>query len=486
MPWASLIYKHRIALFYLCGFFGIAALIFGLFVNFPLLGLAPLAIVVLLVALYDYKLLFYALLFVLPISDEYEIVSGVRLYLPTEPIVLLLLALMIPLAINKHKVFKGAFWKHPLTVILIVNLIWIGFTSITSTYPIYSLKYLLAKVWFVGIYYFLASHIIKSKLQFKRWFWLLIIPSIAGIIYVMIKHGATGFLFDEINPSVRPIFRNHVNYGVWIAAILPLLFLGRTWYKRDTLLRLFFNIAILLTIAAVYFSYTRGAWVALVALPIFYLIIHFKFVNTVLTASLIGVLAFGIFLFSKNTYLKYAPNYETTIYHEDFSDHITATFQMEDMSTVERFYRWIAAIKMFQEKPILGFGPGSFVSNYKTYTVTSYETYISDNEERSSVHNYFLTMLTDQGIPGLLIFISMLYIILGYFQRVYHRIKNQTDKNIIIGVMGCFFVLLVNNVFSDLLEADKLGPMFFMCMAILVNYDLKLSESATKTYRSID
>jgi len=164
--------------------------------------------------------------------------------------------------------------------------------------------------------------------------------------------------------------------------------------------------------------------------------------------------------------------YYRTIYHEDFSDHMTATFQMEDMSTVERFYRWIAAVKMFKERPVMGFGPGNFVNNYKHYTVTAYETYISDNEEGSSVHNYFLTMLTEQGIPGLIIFILMVIISILYFEKVYHNRQSQEARNFVLALGSCFLALLVNNFFSDLLEADKLGPMFFMCMAILVRMDL--------------
>jgi len=32
-------------------------------------------------------------------------------------------------------------------------------------------------------------------------------------------------------------------------------------------------------------------------------------------------------------------------------------------------------------------------------------------------------------------------------------------------------VLLVNNFFSDLLEADKTGPLFFLCLALLIRLD---------------
>jgi hypothetical protein len=35
-------------------------------------------------------------------------------------------------------------------------------------------------------------------------------------------------------------------------------------------------------------------------------------------------------------------------------------------------------------------------------------------------------------------------------------------------------------MFSDLVEADKLGPLFFICIAILVKWDLKSNETLSK------
>lgn len=488
MLWADLIYRNRLPLFYGITITGLLLLVAGFLIDAPYLGLVIFGFVGLLLVLLDFKLIFYLLLLFLPLSNEYELFSGIRMYLPTEPLVILLLFLFVPYVIYHQRIFTRSFWKHPLTLILVINVAWIFVTIISSTHPMISLKYFIAKIWYVVVYYFLASFIIRSNKEFNKVFWLLVLPTIGGLIYVLTRHAMTGFLFDTVSSVVRPIYRNHVDYGVWITAILPLLFLGRTWYKRDTLMRLFLNLAIVLNLAAIYFSYTRGAWVALAAIPIFYYIVKIRMVKPVLLISSIVVLIFVGNLFTQNNYLQYAPDYDKTIYHEDFSDHMSATFQMEDMSTVERFYRWIAAVNMFSERPITGFGPGNFVNNYKNYTVSAYETYISDNEEGSSVHNYFLTMLTEQGIPGLLIFVAMIFIILIYFQKVYHETKKTEDKYFIMTISCCFFVLLVNNMFSDLLEADKLGPLFFMCMAILVNWDLKndqIEEITTETYKSI-
>lgn len=481
------IYNNRIALFYGAAFISLFLLIAGFLVQIPYLGLGAFAIVGLTIAFYDYKLLFYLLVLTLPLSDEFQITDGISMHIPTEPLTIILLGITIIYVMLNPSLLKGKLWKHPLTIMLYIYLGWILVTVISSTHPIVSIKYLLAKIWFVVVYYFLASHIIRTYSDAKKVIWLLLISTFFGVCYVMVQHGMTGFLFDTITPSVRPIFRNHVDYGVWIAAIFPILFLAATWYKKDTLLRLFVGLYIVLVGFALYYSYTRGAWVAIFCVPIFALIVKYKFVKPALITSTI-VITLGVgFLLNQNRYLHYAPEYSKTIYNENFSDHMAATFQMQDMSTVERFYRWIAAIKMFEAKPITGFGPGNFVNNYKHYTITAYETYISDNEEGSSVHNYFLTMLTEQGVPGLIIFVVFVFAILIYFEKVYHQITNKKQKYLILGIACCFLVLLINNFFSDLVEADKLGPLFFVCIAILVRWDLKsnetLEEETKETYK---
>jgi O-antigen ligase len=474
------IYNNRIAIFYSIAIFSLLLFITGFLVQVPYLGLISFLAIGAIVLIYDYKLLFYFLLLTLPLSDELQIADGLMMYIPTEPITIVLMGVSLVYVILNRHLLKGKFWTHPITIIIYINLIWIVISTISSTHPVISIKYLLAKLWFVVVYYFLASHILNTYSNVRNALWLLFLATFFGVSYVMIKHGLTGFLFDTISPSVRPFYRNHVDYGVWIAAIFPLLFLAASWYKKDTLKRLFFVGFVILTGFALFYSYTRGAWVAIFCIPIFVLIVRNKLVKLALLTSTLAISLFLGFILNQNRYLHYAPEFSKTIYHEEFADHMNATFQMQDMSTVERFYRWIAAVKMFQARPITGFGPGNFVNNYKNYTISAYETYISENEEGSSVHNYFLTMLTEQGIPGLVIFIVLIFTILIYFERVYHQIEDVQQKRLILGLSCCFLVLLVNNMFSDLVEADKLGPMFFICIAILVKWDIKNNKALSK------
>ena len=118
--------------------------------------------------------------------------------------------------------------------------------------------------------------------------------------------------------------------------------------------------------------------------------------------------SFAVFwIKADDRYLQYAHDYRTTIFHHDFREHLQATYQLKDVSTAERFYRWIAGVRMIKDNALTGYGPNTFYNNYKPYAVPAFKTWVSDNKEHSTVHNYFLLIAIEQGIPGLLFFLLL-------------------------------------------------------------------------------
>ncbi|MFN3939796.1 MAG: O-antigen ligase family protein, partial [Chitinophagales bacterium] len=160
-----------------------------------------------------------------------------------------------------------------------------------------------------------------------------------------------------------------------------------------------------------------------------------------------------------------------TIYHHDFADHMAATTTLEDVSSAERIYRWIAGVRMVQAKPITGFGPSQFFSNYQEYSVNKFITYISRNEEKSTIHNYYLQLAVEQGFPGVIIWFVLIIMVLILGQKLYHCTTGEA-RTLAMAVTLSYITILVNIALSDLIEADKIGTLFFMLMALLVVLDL--------------
>lgn len=450
-----------------------------------LLFVLPFALLLLLCTLLNFRVIFFLLLLTLPTSIETQL-GSFGTDLPSEPLVVLLAVCTLFYLVFQRQELKSKSFKHPIFITISAMFIWAVFVTFFSTNVFISVKYLLAKSWYLLGFFILPILLLKTKKHFKTFFWCLFIPTFCSVVYVMIRHGMEKFTFDSITASVQPIYRNHVNYAVFITMLLPFIFLASTWYAKGSFRKMLLQFSILLFLAAIYFSYTRGAWLAVGAMAVYYFILRLNATKYVVIISGIAAISFSIFILKNNNYLKYSPDFEHTIYHDELADHLTSTFEMEDMSTVERFYRWIAAVKLFKAHPLVGVGPNNFVSNYKKYTVTSYETYISDNEEKSTVHNYFLLLLTEQGVPALLLFIVLLFVVLFTAQRAYNIAVFEQKKHI-AAVTLCIIVFLFNNTLSDLVEANKVGSLFFMCLALLINFDTgaMTSEAVQSTKENI-
>ncbi|MEZ4915479.1 MAG: O-antigen ligase family protein [Chitinophagales bacterium] len=222
------------------------------------------------------------------------------------------------------------------------------------------------------------------------------------------------------------------------------------------------------------FSYTRASYLALIAMFGAYFIFKLKLAKYAVVFGVVLFIFIGIAISSQNKYLEFSPN-TSTVSQEDLGSLMTSTFKARDVSSMERIYRWLAAVEMIKEKPIVGFGPNGFVENYKNFTFLKFRTWISTNEERSGVHNYFLMTATEQGLIGLALFLSLIFTIFIWGENLYH--KTVKYKSLTMAVLVSFVAILINLFFSDMIEVDKTGSFFFLNIALLVFVSRKLENS---------
>ncbi len=364
---------------------------------------------------------------------------------------------------------------HPLLLLLFVSLIWIVVTVAFSTDHVISIKYFLAKCWYTGAFVLAPVIVFRQQKNIRAAAITLACSMLIVAIIALIRHSSNGFHFANINDAVSPFFRNHVNYSAMLVCILPIFF---AIYRLSNLKKqkIFISLVIIILLAALFFSYARGAWLAFVAGIITYWLIKKRYlVITFITAFLI-ILASLFWLKNNDRYLQFENDYNTTIFHKNFREHLIATYRLKDLSTAERFYRWIAGVRMIKDNWLTGYGPNTFYNNYKSYTVPAFKTWVSKNEDRSSVHNYFLLTAIEQGIPGLIFFLLLLGAMFYYAQYLYHRIQDIFYKTVSITVGVILVMITVVNFLSDLIETDKIGSLFFLCLGILIVTDINTSQ----------
>ncbi|MCB0656324.1 MAG: O-antigen ligase family protein [Saprospiraceae bacterium] len=448
----------------------------AIYLNLWIIWILPGMILAATLALVRYDFYYYLLFALIPFSVEVIFPNGLGTDLPTEPVMILLSGIFVLVILQDPRVLKQPFFRHPITWLIGCHLFWIVLTSVTSQHEITSLKYMLAKSWYILAFYAFTGLLfsVSSWKKTIRWLGLALLAAVA---WVMIRHAAAGFAFNRINNVVVPFFRNHVNYGSLVCLSIPLV-AGLAWLTPRGWKRTFWILGTLFLVTAMYLSYTRATYVALMVGIGGGLVLYLKQVKSVLIIGCIVAVAAIGWLLDQNHYLEYAPDYDKTVTYYEFESLLDATAKGQDISTMERVYRWVAGMHMIKERPVFGFGPGNFYNFYKSYTVSSFRTYVSDNPEKSGIHSYYLMTAVEQGIPGALIFLFICFYFLVLSERTFHRLQERETRTIVLVNAVMIIHILTILILNDMVETDKVGPFFFFGLAVLAAVDVHTQREA--------
>ncbi|MBK7935687.1 MAG: O-antigen ligase family protein [Lewinellaceae bacterium] len=433
----------------------------------------PAVLAVLWLVSMDMRKVFLLLLASLPLSMEQALPGGLATDFPSEQLMWLLTLTGGMWLVQHWRTLDARFLRHPVTIALLLHLAWITVCASTSQDFFISFKYWLAKGWYVIVFFFLAGHYLNEERDFKNFLWWFFLPLLFAVSVVITRHAAIGFSFEEVGFVMGPFFRNHVTYACVLAIFLPFVWYGTYWYRRYSRNWWLLVSGIALFIVGINFAYTRAAYVALLAAVGISWIIRRKLLRVTLLVVVVTFTLIIGFVSNKDNWLQFAPEYEKAVTHVRFDRLLDATTKLEDISTMERVYRWVAASYMIQDRPLVGFGPGTFYFFYKKYTVTSFKTYVSNNPERSGIHNYFLMVTVEQGLPGLLFFLIFSAVVMLKGEQIYHRTRDAGRRRVLMSALLCFILIDLLMLMNDLVETDKVGSFFFMSAAILINIDLK-------------
>ncbi len=423
--------------------------------------------------------LFWLLFITLPLSTELNITPQLGLDFPDEILLLLLTGVAVAKLIHQPKWFPVSLKQHPLCMVLVVYMIWLSVTCIYSEEPLLSVKYLLAKTWFIIPFVVLPQILLTSQSRIQKMALYLLVPMLFVVMQTLIRHSFYAFSFENVQKTLAPFFRNHVNYSSMLVCLLPVGWCVWKLTPAGYPKRKWIVYGLVIGLAGLLFAYSRGAWIALLLGFSAVWLVQRKRMGVFVIIAVTGVVISTAWLVTDKNYMQFAPDHDRTVFHTDFSQHMRATVEMKDVSTAERFYRWIAGARMLADKPITGFGPNSFYLHYRPYTVSRFETWVSDNKEHSTVHNYFILTALEQGIIGLILFCVLYFGMLLHAQKLYHQLQSKFYRTISLTVSIVLVMIGVINCMSDMIETDKIGSLFWLCLGMIILLDTKSKEERT-------
>ena len=445
------------------------------------LALAPVGLLAMYCAIAYTQWTYLALALLTPLSvniEEYTDSFG--LFIPTEPILFGLLILML-LRHIQDRAFEKEIWRHPIVWAVSFYLFWIFITSVTSQHPMASFKFFLTKLWFVVPILFYGPNVFKQTKHVKTFIWLLTIGMVVAITYTLIVHASYNFGEKEGHWVMWPFFKDHTIYGAAVAFVTPLIFGLYFMKKHNPLMQVTIIGLAIIIVLGLYFSYTRAAQLSVVAslcvLAAIKLKIKFSWIVS-------GVAILGIFLFlSKDAIqMELERNKIEHTTKEGFSERIQSAANITtDASNLERLNRWSCAIEMFKERPVFGFGPGTYAFEYARFQDPDNLTIISTNfGDGGNAHSEFLGPLSESGLIGML---SMIFIVIAIFYKgITLYIKWPTDdkemRTLILSMNMALVTYFVHGTFNNYLDTDKAAiPIWAFCAAfIALEISLKKRE----------
>ncbi|RYY89754.1 MAG: hypothetical protein EOO15_05255 [Chitinophagaceae bacterium] len=458
------------------GIFFVLVVALAMYTTQPTLLVLPFFVLFFLWICHDPFVLFWTLIAFLPWSIEFNVTETLGTDLPTEPLMLVTTFACICFLVyhRKKKPLQGMA-RSVLWLFLLLQASWWLVSAYFSTDFVLSLKYFLAKTWYVGAFVVTPFVLFRDSKNLVRTAQILTASMLLLVARTMLRHVGMGFSFTTINPALYPYFRNHVNYSAVLACIMPLLLAGHHFAKtvqRKQLLKCL----IALTLAAIVLSYARGAWVAMVVGGAVFILLRRRLL---MPAFFMVLLAVGIgvyWLIDSQRYMRFAGNFNSTVFHTDFRQHLQATYEFKDLSNAERFYRWVAGVKMVKQHWATGWGPNTYVKNYKHFTVPAFRTWVSGNPEKSTVHNYYLFTTIEQGFVGLF----LLLLVTGYAfyiaQRIYIRSADPLWRCAAAVAAVVLGMECTVNIINDLVETDKLGSLFYLSLAVLIAAEARFRQ----------
>ncbi len=413
------------------------------------------------------KNLFWILLVHIPLSTELKVTATLSLDFPIEIILIVITAIVIAKIFHQPSIFNDII-HSPLLMLVVLHLLWILISSFFSTAPLLSFKYFLAKIWYIIPFVMVTPLLLNYFSDWKKLALFLCIPMSILIIQVIIRFGFYGVEFAMIKKTMFPFFRNHVNYSSLLVCLIPVGWVIWKFTTINTFNKKVSKTLLIIALIGLLLSYSRGAWLAIIIGFLSIFIFKKNWMGKTIVGSIILIVIIISGLSYQKNYIAFAPNHDQTIFHENFGEHLTATINRKDISNAERFHRWVAGARMVTEKPIIGFGPNSFYQQYKPFTVSAFKTWVSNNPEHSTVHNYFLLIAIEQGIIGLILFLALFIYMILKAQYLYHQFQSEQYRTISL-IIGIILVMTgVINCGSDMIETDKIGSIFWLCGGSLI------------------
>ncbi len=434
----------------------------------------PIVLGVLLLYIFSFDKVMMLVSFVTPLSVVLDSFDGLAVSLPAEPLLAGILVLFIAKFLYDGK-YDRNITIHPVAITIYCMFLWMFVTTVTSEIPLVSMKFMLSRLWFIVPSFFFCALLFKKPKNIDWFIWLYMAGLCIVVIYTTIIHSQHGFDNHSAHWVMSPFYNDHTAYGAALAiyliyAITYVFIPGIKTSRRVIVL----GVVALLSVAMI-LSSCRAAWVSLAAaigvLVCVLLRIKFKWILGVM------IILAGLFFTFQHQIID-ALEHNNQDASGDIVENIQSITNIStDASNLERFNRWHSAFRLFAERPVFGWGPGTYQFVYAPYQMSMEKTVISTNTgDAGNAHSEYIGTLAEQGFIGTILLLAFVITVVYTGLKSYKKAKNKKAKVLVLGSTLAFFSYFVHGFLNNFLDTDKLAVPVWSCAALIVVIDLYYSN----------
>lgn len=460
----------------LTGLAGMWAAMWGQYYVF----LIPVAIAVLLMSIYKTEKFILLTGALAPLSvNVNDIGGGLGLALPTEPLLIWIFCLLCVRFFIEGKA-KLTPLKHPVVLLVLAYAVWLWLASVYSSMPLVSFKFSLARTWYIVVFFIGGIYLFRKMQNIHYFFSALVVCTLILVIYTLTQHASYGFIRSASYGISWPFFPDHGMYAAAIAFCVSILvfytFNGAVFGIKPGWAPLlgFFLVVLLLGIVV---SYTRATWLSLIAALGVYILIKFRIKFYWIMLALVSIGAYGIINQEKLLYSLEANKQGSS---DELEGHVKSVSNITtDPSNLERINRWKCAARMVSERPVFGFGPGTFVFQYGPFQQSSEMTIISTNTgDLGDAHSEYFSAMSETGFPGMALWVGITLLTMATAFRIIYRTEDRKVKiTTLMSLLG--LVTYHTHAFlNNYSQYDKIAVPLWTFTAVIVVLDLHTAQYA--------
>lgn len=461
----------------------IALNIIGFSYNFDYFFIIPASIILLIVSFYYPRYFFYFIVFFTPLSIDFNIESyGLTVSAPSEPMTLVLMGLFILGLLTQKIKLSNVNYKNLIFIAVAFHIFIMILTTFSSTIPIVSIKYTFNRLWFFIVFFLFGSFVFEKDKNIRLFFNIFILGLILVIFYTLNVHKDYSFLKEFKNRVSDPFFYDHTIYSCTISMFVPymlLVFLYPKNFGYKNLSRFISFPILVILLVGIYFSYSRGSYIGVGVALLLGLTLILKIPKIIIGGGIALVALLLVMNLDTINQFVSKNKSESGDNKSGIESHIQSISNIKtDESNTERLNRWSCAIRMFKEKPLTGWGPGTYMFQYAPFQLSHELTRISTNHSTlGNAHSEYFGALADSGIFGTLSVFGIIGAFLYSGIYLFRKGKNQAIKYhslaALLGLTAYFIHAFMNNFW----EQDKCAVPIYAMLAILT-INLKKNKSS--------